>query len=93
MFPDYGRGWKCKITLPSILESERLNVFQLTVLDPAGERERRRACRSAAYLQLVAATNFKQRMRKMIGVLPRRSASTTRSRARPTGSSTTRASS
>lgn len=65
VFPEYGAGWKCKITLPSILEGERLNVFQLTVESPAGERKTARMP-AAAYLQLVAATNFKQRVRKTI---------------------------
>jgi NAD+ synthase len=63
VFPEYGAGWKCKITLPSILESERLNVFQLTVQSPSGETRSSRMG-LAAYLQLVAATNFKQRVRK-----------------------------
>ena len=65
VFPDYNDGWKFKISLPSILESNRLNVSRLTVHSPAGEvwSERMPA---AAYLQLVAATNFKQRTRKML---------------------------
>jgi NAD+ synthase len=64
VFPDYGEGWKCKITLPSILDSDRLNVFQLTVQSPAGEQSTSRMP-LAAYLQIVAATNYKQRVRKM----------------------------
>jgi NAD+ synthase len=63
VFPEYGDGWKCKISLPSILEGERLSVFSLTVADPAG-RQRRARMPPAAYLQIVAATNFKQRIRK-----------------------------
>ncbi|MCC6811703.1 MAG: NAD(+) synthase [Deltaproteobacteria bacterium] len=65
VFPEYGDGWKCKITLPSILESDRLNVFQLTVQSPAGEQKTSRMP-LPAYLQIVAATNFKQRVRKMM---------------------------
>jgi NAD+ synthase len=64
VFPDYGNDWKCKITLPSILDSDRLNVFQLTVQSPDGKTETSRMP-PAAYLQLVAATNYKQRVRKM----------------------------
>jgi NAD+ synthase len=64
VFPQYGEGWKCKITLPSILDSDRLNVFQLTVQSPDGKTETSRMP-PAAYLQLVAATNYKQRVRKM----------------------------
>jgi len=62
--PEYGDGWKSKITLPSILEGDRLNVFRLTVEDPQGERQTARLPLKA-YLQLVAATNYKQRVRKM----------------------------
>jgi NAD+ synthase len=61
--PEYGEGWKCKITLPSILESERLNFFTLTTESPSGEVQTNRLPLKA-YLQLVAATNFKQRVRK-----------------------------
>jgi NAD+ synthase len=64
VFPDYGPGWKCKVTLPSLLESDRLNVYQLTVESPTGETQKARLPIDA-YLQLVAATNYKQRVRKM----------------------------
>jgi NAD+ synthase len=63
--PDYGPGWKCKLTLPSILDSDRLNVFQLTVQAPDGTARTSRMP-AAAYLALVAATNQKQRVRKLI---------------------------
>jgi NAD+ synthase len=62
--PEYGPGWKCKLVLPSILASERLNVTRLTVQAPSGEVSTVRLT-PQAYLQLVAATNFKQRIRKM----------------------------
>ena len=65
VFPEYGTGWKCKIGLPSILESDRLNVMTLTVQDPAGEQKTSRMA-ADAFRKLVAATNFKQRMRKMV---------------------------
>ena len=65
VFPAYGEGWRCKLTLPSLLEGERLNVSRLTVQDPAGERHSSRMP-AAAYLALVAATNLKQRLRKTI---------------------------
>ncbi len=70
VFPGYGEGWKCKLTLPSILDSDRFNVFQLTVESPGDEPGGSRVMTSrmppAAYLQLVAATNFKQRIRTNI---------------------------
>lgn len=62
--PEYGDGWKCKLVLPSILESERLNITRLTVQSPAGEVNTVRLP-VHAYLQIVAATNYKQRIRKM----------------------------
>ncbi len=65
MFPEYGDDWRNKITLPSILDSDRLNVSELTVESPSGERKTARMP-PAAYLQMVAATNFKQRVRKMM---------------------------
>ncbi len=52
VFPEYGEGWKCKIALPSILDGDRLNVFQLAVQDADGRAAARphaparRTCRS-----------------------------------------------
>ena len=65
VFPGYGPGWRCKLSLPSLLEGARLNVTTLMVEDPAGNRRTARLP-LAAYLQLVAATNFKQRARKTV---------------------------
>jgi NAD+ synthase len=65
VFPEYGEGWKSKITIPSILSSDRLNLSRLEVETPSGERKSERMG-PAAYHQLVAATNFKQRTRKMV---------------------------
>lgn len=63
VFPEYRDGYRCKMTLPSILDGDRLNVSELTVVSPTGETKTSRLP-AAAYLQLVAATNFKQRLRK-----------------------------
>jgi NAD+ synthase len=63
--PEYGEGWRCKLTLPSILDGDRLNITSLTVADPQGNQRTVRMP-PAAYLQMVAATNFKQRTRKMM---------------------------
>jgi NAD+ synthase len=62
--PEYGPGWRCKLVLPSILESDRLNLTRLTVQSPAGAQQTVRLTHRA-YLQIVAATNYKQRVRKM----------------------------
>jgi len=63
VFPDWGPGWRCKLTLPSILEGQRLNVTYLTVARPDGTELRARLP-ADAYMKMVAATNMKQRTRK-----------------------------
>ena len=66
LVPDFGDGWRCKIVLGgNRLDSDRLNVFQLVVESPDGNR---RSVRLPAeeYRTIVAATNFKQRIRKMM---------------------------
>ena len=64
VFADYGEGWKNKIVIRGGLEG-RMNHFYLVVQDPKGEtREARLGL--PEYLQIVAATNFKQRIRKTI---------------------------
>ena len=63
--PEYGAGWRFKLTLPPLLERDRLNITSLTVEDPQGAQRMVRLP-AAAYLQIVAATNFKQRCRKMM---------------------------
>ena len=65
VFPEYGEGYRFKITLPSILDSNRLNISELTIESPTGERKTSRMS-AAAYLQMIAATNFKQRFRKLM---------------------------
>jgi len=62
--PEYGEGWKCKLVLPSVLASSGLNITRLTVQSPVGDTRTVRLS-SDAYLQIVAATNYKQRVRKM----------------------------
>jgi NAD+ synthase len=65
VFPEYRDGYKYKVTLPSILESNRFNLSELTIESPSGERKSARMPLQA-YLQLIAATNFKQRARAML---------------------------
>jgi NAD+ synthase len=65
VFPEFGDDHRCKVTLPSILDGERINVSVLTIEAPDGQRRTSRMAPSA-YQQLVAATNFKQRVRKMM---------------------------
>jgi NAD+ synthase len=64
VYPDYGAGWKSKIAIAGGRDGA-FNYFKLVVQSPRGEmREARLAVRE--YLQIVAATNFKQRVRKMV---------------------------
>ncbi len=63
--PEYGPGYKCKIVLPGVLDDERYRVFSVVVQSPEGEQTKVRLT-PAAYLGIVAATNFKQRTRKML---------------------------
>jgi NAD+ synthase len=63
-FPEYGAGWKSKIAIAGGREG-RLNYFKLVVQTPCGEVCEARMS-APDYLQVVAATNFKQRVRKMV---------------------------
>jgi NAD+ synthase len=63
--PEYGRDHKCKIVLPDIVDCDQYAVFSVVVRAPSGETRRVRLT-AKAYLAIVAATNFKQRTRKMM---------------------------
>ena len=64
--PEFEDDWRCKVVLPgSPLDSERLNVPYIAVELPDGTVHRARLP-AAEYRQIVAATNFKQRTRKML---------------------------
>jgi len=63
VFPQFESGWKSKITLPgSLLDDDMLNIFTLTIVSPEGTEFEERVLSSDFY-QIVAASNFKQRMR------------------------------
>lgn len=64
VFPAYGEGWKNKIVIAGGTAGQ-INHFKLVVQDPQGQlHEQRLGLRE--YLQIVAATNFKQRIRKTL---------------------------
>jgi NAD+ synthase len=65
VIPVYGPGWKSKIVLPSVVETEQFRIFSVVAESPSGERVEARLSLEA-YLRVVAATNFKQRTRKML---------------------------
>jgi NAD+ synthase len=65
VIPEYGEGWKSKLVIPGIIDRSRLTVFSIVAQRPDGELVKKRLSLQA-YLEVVAATNFKQRLRKMM---------------------------
>lgn len=63
--PEYGEGYRNKIVLPGFADGDRYTLFSLVVETPAGQTKKVRLPLDA-YLGIVAATNFKQRARKMM---------------------------
>lgn len=64
VLPDYGADWRMKIVVSGGLEG-RINHFRLIARSPDGtQHDARLPLRQ--YLQIVAATSFKQRVRKMV---------------------------
>ncbi len=65
VIPEYGGGWKAKIVLPSVLGGDRFRLFSVVAQSPEGEVVTARLT-AEAYREVVAATSFKQRTRKML---------------------------
>ena len=64
VFPEFGTDWKSKIAIAGGHHGA-FNYFKLVVQSPAGELHEKRLP-PREYLQIVAATNFKQRVRKTL---------------------------
>lgn len=64
LVPAYGTGWKNKIVIAGG-SAGQMNFFRLVVQSPQGEQQQMRLP-ARQYLQLVAATNHKQRVRKTL---------------------------
>ncbi len=63
IFPQFEPGWNVKIVLPGdLLDHATLNIFKLVISDPAG-REYAQRLPMKEYYQIVASSNFKQRIR------------------------------
>jgi len=63
VFPEYDQSYKAKIILPSnLLENNTLNIFQIMIISPEGVEQTKRLPVNE-YLEIVAASNFKQRSR------------------------------
>lgn len=64
--PEYDDGWRCKLLAENGgLDSDRLNVAYLAIQPPDGELRKVRLP-AREFREIVAATNFKQRVRKML---------------------------
>lgn len=63
--PGYGEGWKSKIVISNNMEHPGFTSFYLVAQD-GGQGTTRVRLPFKPYLQIVAATNFKQRIRKML---------------------------
>jgi len=63
--PEYGPGWKSKIVLPPVVDDQRYRLFTVVLQSPEGVLSQHQLD-LPAYLGIVAATNFKQRTRKML---------------------------
>jgi NAD+ synthase len=64
--PEFTDEWACKLVLPpNHLEADRLNIMYMVVQPPHGEMRRVRLP-APEYRQIVAASNFKQRVRTML---------------------------
>jgi NAD+ synthase len=65
VIPEYGSGWKSKIIIPSVFVQKGFSLFSIVAQKPDGTQVKERLPLKA-YLEIVAATNFKQRTRKML---------------------------
>jgi NAD+ synthase len=65
IIPEYGSGYTSKIVLPPVSGEDAYRIFSVIVQAPGGGQVKKRLT-PEAYLEIVAATNFKQRVRKML---------------------------
>ncbi len=65
VIPEYSTGWKSKIVTPDITTNPGFTYFSIVAQPPMGDLIKKRLPLNA-YLSIVAATNFKQRIRKML---------------------------
>lgn len=65
VIPEFQPDWKSKLVLPPLMQGARFSLSSVVVQSPDGERKQARLTLDA-YQTVVAATNFKQRCRKMM---------------------------
>lgn len=65
VIPQFDSSWKSKVTINAVGGAATFNYFNIVAQSPDGQTQTERLP-LAAYLQIVASTNFKQRTRKML---------------------------
>jgi NAD+ synthase len=65
LVPEFSQGWGCKVALGNVLQKTGYNISSLIVRSPDGRTQRLRMPLEI-YLGIVAATNMKQRTRKLM---------------------------
>lgn len=65
IIPEYGCEWKSKIITSNVIKNKGFTIFSIVAKSPDGKKIKKRLPLKA-YLGIVAATNFKQRIRKML---------------------------
>jgi NAD+ synthase len=65
VLPEYQAGWKSKIVISDVIDGPEIKAFHLVAQGPDATVLKKRLP-FKPYLEIVAATNFKQRIRKML---------------------------
>lgn len=65
VIPEYGDGWKSKLVSTNVAKINNYTLFSIIAQDPDLNQIKKRLPLKA-YLEIVAATSFKQRTRKML---------------------------
>jgi NAD+ synthase len=65
LVPEFAPAYKCKLVIPELTTGARYPLPSLVIATPDGALQKIRLT-AEVYLEVVAATNFKQRVRKML---------------------------
>jgi NAD+ synthase len=65
LVPEFAPAYKCKLVIPELTTGARYPLPSLVIATPDGALQKIRLT-AEVYLEIVAATNFKQRVRKML---------------------------
>jgi NAD+ synthase len=65
LVPEFSPAYKCKLVMPDLATGARYPLPSIVIASPDGALQKVRLT-AEVYLQIVAATNFKQRVRKML---------------------------